>query len=139
MEDDVEHDEDDPEFIHIGDPIDKADIRDLLREMDARGVTTETAKLFTKLSVEKPRHRLTSNLYRISLIMEKIDVEDVLVDGITPNEKRALLELDKAGYSLAARRTARCLLNVKERFIYAKQLAGLYRKARTSEGYLSIE
>ena len=130
--------EDNPEFIRIDTLVSKEDIRDLLRELAEKEVSRSTTNLLASLALTPPMRRLTMSLNQMSSFLETEEVDDVLVDGLSAAEKKALLELDREKFSRGSRRTARGLLCVKERFIFAKRLAGLFRSARSNDGYLDV-
>jgi len=129
-----------PEYLFIdGDPT-TDEIRDLLKELGAVSVSARTGRLFAGLALLPPAVRLSLNLSRLMDIMSQLDVTNVLDDGLTLDERNALLEMDVQGLTTASRTTARALLNVKERWIAVKTSAGLFKSCRDTEGgYLQLD
>lgn len=122
------------EYLFVeGDPT-VNDIRKLLKELEAAGISGSTGRLFAGLSLLPPAMRLSLNLSKLADIMAERNVSDVLEEGLLQDEWNALLELDVQGLTQEARTTARALLNVKERWIMAKTLSGLFKSCRDTEG-----
>ncbi|HHA18904.1 MAG TPA: hypothetical protein ENK70_04280, partial [Methylophaga sp.] len=108
-----------PEFLFIDKDATTDDIRNLLEEMTLVGVSDQTAQLFGSLSILSPVDRLSLNITKIVSILREREIKsnDVLNDGLLDVERDALLELDVQGFTDDVRITARCMLNVKERWI----------------------
>ena len=123
-----------PEFLFIESEPTIEEIRELLSELSEVGVTERTGKLFAGLSILPPAMRLSLNLSKLSDLMAEHSVTNVLEEGLLLNERNALLELDAQGLTMRARITARALLNVKERWIMAKTLSGIFKSCREAEG-----
>ena len=127
-----------PEYLHIEcEPTQEA-IRELLRYMVNVKVSSFTAKLFGTLAMLHPRERLVLNLRKATGVLMEHKVRDVLKDGLITGESDSLLELDSLGCPDAIRKTARSMLNVKERWIMSKCLSGIFNRARASDAYIDI-
>jgi hypothetical protein len=61
------------------------------------------------------------------------EVKDILVEGLAPDERKALLELDAAGLSVPQREVAHGLLSVHERWIVWKALRRSLEQARAAD------
>ena len=123
-----------PEYLFIeGDPT-TGEIRKLLTELEAVGVSPRTGRLFAGLSLLSPAQRLSLNLGKLMDVMAQHNVTNVLEDGLLLDERNALLELDVQGLTTQARVTARALLHVKERWIASKTLSGIFKTCRDVEG-----
>jgi len=129
-----------PEYLFIdGDPT-TDEIRSLLTELGEVSISGRTGKLFAGLSLLPPAMRLSLNLGKLMDIMSQQDVTNVLDDGLMLDERSALLEMDVQGLTIESRTTARALLNMKERWITVKTLAGLFKSCRHTEGgYLQLD
>ena len=128
-----------PEYLHITADPTSDDMRVLLQCMIDANVSELTAKLFGVLVQLAPSDRLALNIRKAAAIMAERRIKDVLQDGLVPEEAQALVELDTLCFPDDVRRTARALLNVKERWIMSKCLGGLFNRARYSNAYISIE
>jgi len=123
-----------PEYLFIeGDPS-VEEIRIFLKELEVVGISERTGRLFAGLSLLPPAMRLSLNLSKLADIMADHSVINVLEEGVLLDERNALLELDVQGLTTGSRTTARALLNVKERWIMAKTLSGLFKSCRDTEG-----
>lgn len=127
-----------PEYLHIDIEPTQDAIRSLLRYMVEVKVSSFTAKLFGTLAALHPRDRLMLNLRKATDILVRHKVRDVLKDGLIDGERDALLELDLRDCPEDLRKTARSLLNVKERWIMSKCLSGVFNRARMSDAYIDL-
>jgi len=78
------------------------------------------------------------NIRKGAMILSEHKVRDVLKDGLVEGECEALVELDDLGCPEDLRKTARSLLNVKERWIMSKCLSGVFNRARLSDAYINF-
>jgi hypothetical protein len=100
-------------------------------EMLKRGLSKTTQRLFTKLAHQSANVRLAVNLKVVMDNLATGNLDDTLVDGLTPDERMSLLEIDASGMNIEFRRTAHSLLNVDSRMRVGKTLGGLFRDVRT--------
>jgi hypothetical protein len=110
------------------------EIKALLRELKARGISGRTRGLFISLSAQEPVYRLSVNLHAMLNLIYNHEVGDVLRDGLRDNERAALIELDSSDLPVEFREVAHGLLNVHERWVMLKSLSKMYRQARDVKG-----
>jgi len=128
-----------PEFIYLKGPPTKEDIRCLLTELADKGASSKTIKLFGSLSLTPPAGRLAIGIAQATSILSEQPIHSILEDGVLQEERDALLELDVLQFSKRARKTARGLLCVKERWIFSKSVRGFFNRARAdNESYFNL-
>ena len=87
----------------------------LLAEVLERRLSPRCYGLFKKLAYMPPVVRLVLNLKTVLGVMCSKDIENVLLDGLSKDERDVLSEADASGMSLESRRTAHSLLNIEAR------------------------
>jgi hypothetical protein len=87
---------------------------------------SETYALFTSLIHMPPRARLGRNLKVLIGRLTAGPVESILRDGLTEQEQRALVAVERLGLSPELRMTAQALLNVYERYQLAMTLGAAF-------------
>jgi len=128
-----------PDYIEIDTDATEQDIRDLLQEAKDKRVSDKSWQMLLTLSFIEPAYRLALNMKKtLNMMAERRVSADILADGLTDSEKAMLVELDQRYLSPDARRTARCLLNVKERWLLRKSTYGLFSAARCSSAFLEL-
>lgn len=110
----------------------KAELLHLRDECIACQVSAETRELMDRLSGYPPDIRLMVNLKHLLGMMAYTEVTNILSEGLTSDERKALIELDLSGMSTAARETAHGVLNVHERWVLLKRLSDFVRKAKAA-------
>lgn len=129
-----------PDYIEIDSDATKEDIRSLLEEARDRRVNGSSLQMLVTLALIEPQYRLALNLKKvIGILAERKMSADIMLDGLTDSEKNMLVDLDRCHLSPAARCAARCLLNVKERWLLRKSVSGLFSAARCSSAVLTLE
>jgi hypothetical protein len=108
------------------------DIKDLGTEMRDHGVSEETRMLLARLASYPPPIRLTVNLKTILGLMINGPITSILGEGLLPDERKALIELDLCGLSSKAREVAHGLLNIHERWCAMREFRRMYRAALQS-------
>jgi len=108
----------------------------LLAEVLERRLSQPTYGLFKKLANASPVIRLVMNLKTVLGVMCSKDIENVLQDGLSPEERRILMEADASGMSLESRRTAHSLLNIEARIKMVNVFGGLFRDMRTRKNHV---
>jgi hypothetical protein len=117
---------------------DKAAILGLVQLIADRCPNSAAAKVFLRLSFQSASNRLECNLHVILACMADHEVEGVLNNGITDDERMALLELEDSGALDSHLAIAHGLLNIHERWLLMKSVSRLFREAVTRDGqYLS--
>jgi hypothetical protein len=86
--------------------------------------------LFGSLASYPPPLRLAFNLKKFLGCTVLHEVTNILSEGLTDDERSALLELDQAGLSIRIREIAHGLLNVHERWTLYRKLSKMFREAR---------
>jgi hypothetical protein len=109
------------------------ELLEFLRALERHGISVSTRALFEKRISQPPVLRLALNIK--SLMGETVvrDVENILSEGLAPDERRALLEIDAAGLSVPLREIAHGLLAVHERWVVWKSLVRAIKEARANE------
>ena len=127
-------------FLYIDHPVTSEDIRMLLTALaDEEACSQSTRELFGSLGLLPPSIRLAENFSRLMSIMAIRPVTKVLQDGLLAIEREALLELERLDFSIAVRKVAHNLLNVKERQQVNKQLCGYFGRMRHAlDGHLNL-
>lgn len=113
-------------------------LESLMGEIINRKLSVACYDLMRYLAYMTPFRRLEYNIrttlwlmgYRLKIT--QTDGEDctslnILIDGLTHEERLALMEIDASGASLEARRTAHSLLDVDVRQKIAQQLGGTFK------------
>jgi hypothetical protein len=108
---------------------------EFLRALEQHRVSAHTRTLFERLASRPPALRLAVNIR--SLMGETVvrDVENILAEGLDPEERRALMEIDAKGLPIALREIAHGLLSVHERWLAWKALSRPIREARERAGH----
>lgn len=87
-------------------------------------------RLFSALSSYSPPLRLAMNLRKFLGLSVLHEISNILADGVTEEERKALLELDRAGLSVRMREVAHGLLNIHERWVMQRRMVKIFREAR---------
>jgi hypothetical protein len=115
----------------------KEEMLALGEELRDKGVSTETRMLLGQLATYPPTVRLTVNLKTLLGLMTGLPkykvIHSILAEGLLPEERQALSELDMCGLSIRAREVAHGLLNVHERWLVMKSLRRIYNRAGQAE------
>lgn len=109
----------------------RTEIQVLLSEMKKARVSAGTASLVRRLAGYPPALRLALNLKSLLGQSALKVVDNVLVDGLSSVEKKALVELDTR-LSVQAREIAHGLFNVQERWMLRRALAKKFEEAHYS-------
>ncbi len=128
-----------PEYIHLDGDATPFELATLIDALQTSGVSQETRELFETLASVEPHYRLALNLKKALNILAEHRVADVLREGLNEKEAAALIELDRLGFDLELRTTARILLSVKERWVLSRALSGLFAHARGSCSFILLE
>jgi hypothetical protein len=97
------------------------------------GVSDTSIRLLKEKACQTPEFRLAVNLKTISGLMAYHEVTNILAGGLTSDERRALVELDRSGMPLQPREIAHGLLNVHERWSFLKRFSDAYLAARRDQ------
>lgn len=98
----------------------------------ARGrLPDESFKLFSRLCDMPPAARLSRNLKVVLTLLATQAVRNVLIEGLTEEEKLALRDLEHLRAPPKIRAIAQGLLNVSERQQLVEAVQELYRDERT--------
>lgn len=99
-----------------------------------RRVRYETYKLFTGLAGMSAAIRLARNLKVLLGFLASREVNSITSDGVTEEERAALVNLELVSSSQFSREVAQLLLNVPERYQLLQSLGGMFRQARNVKG-----
>lgn len=108
----------------------RQELLELLHALNRGGISADTRELFEYLASKPPSLRLAINLK--SFLGESVvrGVENILVEGLAPEERKALLELDAAELPIPLREVAHGLLAVHERWTLWKAMRRPFTDAR---------
>ena len=105
-------------------------LESLLNEIRKHKLSPRCYGLFHDLAAKTPAVRLVVNLkVMLGLLYDHV-VENVLIDGLTGDERKALIELDSSGVPTGVRETAHALLDIESRVALAKSFSGVFRNLR---------
>jgi hypothetical protein len=116
------------------------ELRELGRLCRVHGVSEASSYVLARMASYPPHIRLAVNLKTLIGLLTQDDKPkySVLTDGLLPDERSTLVELDLKGLSSHAREIAHGLFNVHERWFLMKQLRRLFRGAfKAKEEYIS--
>jgi hypothetical protein len=124
-----------PQPILMASKVGKDEVGDFLTELSkSKKVRDDTYKLFHILSRMSPAHRLSRNLKVLMGLMSEGEVKSVTADGVSTEEKDALINLEVAGVSQFSKTVAQSLLNVMERYQVLQSMSAAFRSARVLRG-----
>ena len=106
---------------------------DFLEEIDPtrnRRVRRATYKLFAGLAEMPAATRLARNLKVLLGFLASREVNSITADGVTKEERTALVNLELVGATQFSKEVAQVLLNVPERFQLLQNLGEAFRQAR---------
>lgn len=103
----------------------------LLDEMQRRRLAKEWIYLLHELGTMSADVRLAVNLKRLLALNLKHPVDNVLTDGLMPEERTLLSQLDSV-LPQDLREIAHGLLNVHERWVVARAMAKSFRLAKAA-------
>lgn len=106
----------------------------LLKEMEKARVSEPSRELVMKLAKYPPALRLSVNLKTFLGEAVLRPIRDVLTDGLSPQEKKVLGELDTR-LPVSAREVAHGLFNIHERWMLKRALSKKFDDAH--EAYLN--
>jgi hypothetical protein len=108
------------------------ELLEFLRALDRHAISAPTRALFERRISQPPVLRLAVNIK--SFMGETVvrDVDNILSEGLTPEERKALLEIDAVELSIPLREIAHGLLAVHERWLVWKALVRAIKEARAN-------
>ena len=89
-----------------------------------------THRLFSSLAAMSHSSRLARNLKVLLGILAVRDVASITSDGVTDEEKAALINLEFSGVSPLSKEIAQGLLNVAERYQVLQVMGDTFRQSR---------
>ncbi len=113
---------------------DTATLARMGRSLREHEVSRETRLLFGKKACQPPPLRLKGNLAVVMGQLLQGPVHKVLPDALTPDEHRALYELDIKKLPVKVREVAHGLLNIHERWCLLRAFSKTFGIARDSQG-----
>lgn len=119
-----------PDRVHSRSFPRKEDILDLLAVCQTSRASERTLSMLAKMAGYPPDLRLAINLKTLLGLMIYHEIQNILRDGLTQEERQALAELDRLCLSVKHRETAHGLLNVHERWQALKKLSDTFRRAK---------
>lgn len=105
----------------------------LRRECRNHRVSESTKLILAKLASYPPLVRLGVNLKAVMGLMVNGPIYDVLREGLLPEERAALVELDMRGLSTHAREIAHGLMNIHERWAVMKRTRSMFAEAKKAK------
>ena len=109
-----------------------ADIDGLLAEMEKHKLPPSSIEYLHDLGTMSAEVRLAVNLKQLLALALKHHIDNILSDGLTPQERKLLGHVDGA-LSVPLREIAHGLLNVHERWVLARALAKSFREAKAAK------
>lgn len=88
--------------------------------------------LLRKLATLPPELRLVVNIKTVLGLMAQGDVGNILLDGITDDERRALLEIAGSRLTPASKETAHALFSMETRLMVVNALRPAFKLARVA-------
>lgn len=110
------------------------EIQEFLKVLRTLRTSAQTKELFVRLASYPPELRLAMNLKTFLGMNALHEVKNILSDGLTDIERKALVELDSSRASVRIREIAAGLLNVHEKWIAIRALGKSFREARAAHG-----
>lgn len=105
-------------------------LTELLSEIYGK-VSPRAYGVLVRLAKMLPAVRLTVNIKTTLDLLTAKNIETILVEGLTDDERNALIEIDKLGVSQSSRETAHSLMDLDERLAVVSALNTIYRNRRT--------
>ena len=115
----------------------REELNELLDELEKNHVSCQTYQLFKSLVALPPDLRLSINIKCFLGEAVLHEINDVLVDGLQPVEKKALAEVGGLGLPVRILEVAHGVLNIHEKWIVKRALGQAMRKAKQSSGSFS--
>ena len=110
---------------------DGAELYQFINDVNEAFVSAHAKDLFTALAAMPSPDRLSHNLCVFAGLIPRVQVwRDILVDGLTDEERTALCELDASTLSVRAREIAHGLLNLHSRWLVMRALKGTLTDAQ---------
>jgi len=122
-----------PEKVYSRSSPSLTDLFSLIEDCQTHHVSEESRKFLTRLATYEPDLRLAINLKTFLGLMVYHEVQNILNEGLSTDERKLLVELDLKGLSIHSKETAHGLLNVHERWVLLKRLSETFRKAKESK------
>ena len=104
----------------------------LLKELKKSRLSPRTAGMLRKLAGLSPVIREVVNLKVVLGLMAQGDVTNILIEGITDDERRVLLEVSGSGLSGPAKEAAHALFGLDGRMRAVTALQKTFKRARTA-------
>lgn len=106
-------------------------IEELHLSLKRKTISPRTYGLMKRLWEMDAATRLAVNLKSVLGLMLHKNVDNVLVDGLTEDEREALSEIDASGFSVSVRETAHTLLDIQQRIVLVTTFSRLFRDRKT--------
>ena len=106
----------------------------LLRESKMAHLSPRTVGMIQRLATMSGVIRLVVNLKTVFGLMAQSEVTSILVEGLTDDERRVLLEIGVSGLSSGSKETAHALFSLDARMAVVIALRTVFRKARMARG-----
>lgn len=108
----------------------KKELVEFLKAMQALNLSQDTVRLFANRVSLPANVRLAVNLRSLLRKYALGDVENVVKDGLTEQELKALIEVDGSGLVVSHKEIAHGLFNIHERWLAMRVLNKPFRQAR---------
>ena len=102
-------------------------LEQLLTEIVDLRLSSKAFNMMYDLAHLRPFQRLMSNMSMALWLVKGHRPFNALTDGLSPEEREVLIEIDSANTSLDARRTAHSLLDIEERLRLIKLFTGTFK------------
>lgn len=123
-----------PESVYCRSFPNAGEIKELLRMIETREISEITKEFFRMLASLPPEQRLAINLKTLLSLNAIRPVENILVDGLSERERKALVELDSSGVPIRIREIGHGLVNLHEKWKTMRSLGKSFREARAARG-----
>ena len=109
-------------------------LEQLFLEMRHARMSPRTVGLLRKLATLPLALRTIVNLKIVLGMMAQTEVTNILLDGVTDDERRVLLEIAGSRISKASKETAHALFSMEARLLTVSALRPVFRRERTAIG-----
>ena len=111
----------------------KEDMDELRCACREYNVSDRTKLMLARLVSYPPAVRLAVNLKTVVGLMVNGPIYSVLTEGLLPEERAALVELDLCGLPSHAREIAHGLMNIHERWLMMKTARHMFKEAQKAK------
>lgn len=107
-----------------------ARLEELMTEITTRHLPPQCYDLIKRMASMPPAIRLVVSLKNTLELMRERNVTNALLDGLTADERDALIAIDSSGMSMETRRTAHSLFYIEARALMIELFGELFRNVK---------